>query len=72
MPDDPPMSLEQSESKYNELEVRWKTCTFWNGPQIGFELKAFEIEDGATHEISKPMEYVINFAQKCVSIDVLA
>ena len=65
VPDDAPLSLEQSEKRHNELEVRWKTCTLWNGPQIGFELKAFDIKDGATHEISKPMVYVINSVQ-CV------
>ena len=66
MPDDASLSLEQSEKKHNEQwTYRWRTCTLWNGPPIGFELKAFDIKDGVTHEISKPMMYVIDFVQ-CV------
>ena len=66
VPDDAPRFLEQIDRKHNQLKVRWKTCTSWNGPKIGFELKAFYTKENVTHEISKPMVYVINFIQKCV------
>ena len=63
VPDDAPSSLKESERTYNKIEVKWKTCLSWNGPQIGFELTALGKKDGVTHEISKPMVYVINFVQ---------
>ena len=64
MPDDAPSSLQENEVTYNKIEVKWKTCLLWNGPQIGFELKAFDKKEGVTHERSKPMVYVITLVQK--------
>ena len=63
MPDDEPLSLEENERTYNKIEVKWKTCLLWNGPQIGFELTAFDKKEGVTHGKSNPMVYVINFVQ---------
>ena len=68
VPDDAPSSLKESERTYNKIEVKWKTCLSWNGPQIGFELTALGKKDGVTHEISKPMVYVINFVQNICSV----
>ena len=68
MPDDAPSSLEESERTYNKIEVKWKTCSLWNGPQIGFELTAFGKKEGVTHERSKRMVYVINFVQNIRSV----
>ena len=45
VPDDAPSSLKESERTYNKIEVKWKTCLSWNGPQIGFELTALGKKD---------------------------
>lgn len=60
VPDDQPSFLEESDVKHNEIEVRWKTCALWNGPQIGYEIKACNKSKCAVHEKYKPNMYVLS------------
>ena len=67
VPDDPPSFLEESNLKHNEIEVRWKTCALWNGPQIGYEIKACNKSKCAVHEKYKPNMYVLSSFHKVCS-----
>ena len=64
MPGDSPSSLEVSDLKHNETEVRWKTCALWNGPQIGYAIKACDQIKGLVQKKYKPIVYVLNSFHK--------
>lgn len=69
MPGDSPSSLEVSDLKHNETEVRWKTCALWNGPQIGYAIKACDQIKGSVQKKYKPIVYVLNsFHKICLNI----
>lgn len=61
MPGDSPSSLEVSDLKHNETEVRWKTCALWNGPQIGYAIKACDQIKGSVQKKYKPIVYVLKY-----------
>lgn len=69
MPGDSPSSLEVRDLKHNETEVRWKTCALWNGPQIGYAIKACDQIKGSVQKKYKPIVYVLNsFHKICLNI----
>ena len=67
VPGDPPSFLEESDLKRNEIENRWKTCALWNGPQIGYKIKACSKSKCAVHEKYIPNAYVLSSFHKVCS-----
>ena len=68
VPGDSPSSLQDSGIKHDEIEVRWKACALWNGPQIGFEIKACSKNKGEIQEKYKPILYDLSsFHKVCLN-----
>ena len=41
-PFDEPKSLEAISKTYASIRLKWKSCEYWRGPQLGFTVNVFD------------------------------